>query len=396
MFSSRLEWTVRPNPISELLEAKRRAGEVVLDLTESNPTRAGIEYPANEIAQALADPRALRYEPEPFGLPDARVAVARYYADSGIEMDPSQIVLTASTSEAYAWLFKLLAGPGDEILTPRPSYPLFEYLARLESVNVVQYPLFYDHGWHLDGAALRALVTPRTRAIVTVHPNNPTGSFLKLYELDEMAAVAQENHLAIISDEVFSDYWLERDPARVGVVAGAAGAARDVLSFSLSGLSKIVGLPQMKLGWMAVGGPEVLRRAALERLEFIADTYLSVGTPVQLAASALIDARHGVQEQIRSRLERNLGALRTAMAGTPQIRLLEVEGGWYATLQVPRVRTEEEWVLSLLGRENILVQPGFFYDFGGEAFLVVSLLTRSEVFDKGVARFLVRVGESGR
>jgi alanine-synthesizing transaminase len=391
MFSSRLEWTASPNPISELLEAKRRAGETVLDLTESNPTRAGIDYPADEIARAFAGPGALHYEPEPFGLPDARAAVARYYADSGVEIDAARIVLTASTSEAYAWLFKLLAGPGDEILTPRPSYPLFEYLARLESVNVVQYPLFYDHGWHLDGAGLRALVTSRTRAIVTVHPNNPTGSFLKLYELDELAAVARENHLAIISDEVFSDYWLERDPARVGVVAGAA---QDVLSFSLSGLSKIVGLPQMKLGWIVAGGP--LWRAALDRLEFIADTYLSVGTPVQLAASALINARHGVQRQIRTRLERNLGALRTAMVGAPHVRLLEVEGGWYANLQVPRVRSEEEWVLSLLGRENVLVQPGFFYDFGAEAFLVVSLLTRSEVFDEGMTRMLRLLGECGK
>ena len=349
MFSSRLDWAVRPNPISELLEEKRRAGETILDLTESNPTRAAIDYPAAAIAEALANPGVLRYEPEPFGLGSAREAVAHYY---GGRLDASRIVLTASTSEAYAWLFKLLAAPGDEILTPRPSYPLFEYLARLESVRVVQYPLFYDHGWHLDSAALRSSITPRTRAIVTVHPNNPTGSYVKTHELEEMVRMAREHDLAIVSDEVFSDYWFERDPARAGVLAEVA---QDVLSFSFSGLSKIVGLPQMKLGWMVAGGPPDLRRQALERLEFIADTYLSVGTPVQLAAPALLDIRHPVQARLCARLARNLGRLRAAVARVPEVRLLEVEGGWYATLQVPRVRTEEEWVLELLSNRNVQI-----------------------------------------
>ena len=387
MFSSRLDWTTRPNPISRMLEARRRAGETVLDLTESNPTHAGIDYPAEAIAEAFGDRRAVRYEPEPFGLESAREAVARYYADAGVAVDPSRLVLTASTSEAYAWLFKLLAAPGDEVLTPRPSYPLFEFLAKLESVNVVQYPLFYDHGWRVDIAALRALVTRRTRAIVTVHPNNPTGSFLDRDELDELVAVASEHALALVSDEVFSDYWFERDAARVGVVAEVA----DVLSFSLSGLSKIVGLPQMKLGWMMVGGPAELRRAALARLEFIADTYLSVGTPVQLAAPALLEMRGGIQGQMRERLARNLARLRAELAAAPEVRLLAVEGGWYATLQVPRVRSEEEWVLALLGERGVLVQPGFFYDFESEAFLVVSLLTRPDVFDEGLRRLVERV-----
>lgn len=380
MFSARLDWTVRPNPIAELLRAKRQRGEAVLDLTESNPTHAGIEYPEAEIAQALADRRAIRYEPEPFGMAEAREAVARYYAD----IDPSRIVLTASTSEAYAWLFKLLANPGDEILTPRPSYPLFEYLARLESVQVVQYPLFNDHGWHLDPAALRSLVTPRTRAIVTVNPNNPTGSYLKKHELQELVAVADEHALGIISDEVFSDYWFSGDPDRVSVVARES----DALAFSLSGLSKIVGLPQMKLGWMVVGGPDPLRQTAMDRLELIADTYLSVGTPVQAAATALLGARELVQPRIRARVAANLVLLRSALEEAPDIRMLQVEGGWYATLQVPRLRSEEEWAVALLGDHNVLVQPGFFYDFGSEAFLVISLLTRPDVFAEGLARVL--------
>lgn len=377
MFSTRLDWTVHPNPLSQMLAAKRRGGEPVLDLTESNPTNAGIEYPARAIAEAFATDRALRYEPEPLGLPETRAAVARYYAESGYDVDPSQIVITASTSEAYSYLFKLLANPGDEILTPRPSYPLFEYLAQLECVRVVQYPLFYDHGWRLDIAALRTLVTPSTSAIVTVHPNNPTGSFLKTDELEELAEVAREHDLAIVSDEVFLDYWRAPDARRAGVVAGNPA----VLSFSLSGLSKIAGVPQMKLAWMVAGGPEAVRGPALARLELIADTYLSTGTPVQLAAPALLDARFGVQAQIRERLAANLAYLQTLT-----VRTLEIEGGWYATLQAPRVRTEEEWVLSLLRDGDVLVQPGFFYDFGTEAFLVLSLLTRPDVFAQGLRR----------
>lgn len=386
MFSARLDWTANLNPIAEVLAEKRQRGCAVLDLSESNPTHAGIEYPTEEISRAFADSRVLRYEPEPFGLLQARTAVAGYYADAGWQVDASRVVLTASTSEAYAYLFKLLADPGDEILTPRPSYPLFEYLARLESVNVIQYPLFYDHGWHLDIAALRALVTRKTRAIVTVNPNNPTGSFLKVYEFDELAAVAREHDLAIISDEVFSDYWYAGDPNRLSVVA----RRDEVLSFSLSGLSKIVGLPQMKLGWMVVGGPVDARRSALARLELIADTYLSVGTPVQVAAASLLDLRVDVQRQIRQRVAQNLYRLHTAMDAMPNVRMLDAEGGWYATLQAPRVRSEEEWTLELLRGHDVLVQPGFFYDFGSEPFLVISLLTREDVFQEGLGR-LVRV-----
>lgn len=369
MFSSRLDWTTRLNPIAELLAAKRAAGVEVLDLTQSNPTQAGIEYPP-DLTAALSDPASIRYEPEPFGLPFAREAVAEYYRGA---VDPSRILLTASTSEAYAYLFKLLCDPGDEILIPRPSYPLFEYLAKLESVNVKQYPLFYDHGWHIDMAALRSAITPRTRSIVTVHPNNPTGSFLKRRELAELTELAQRHDLALISDEVFSDFGLDQEDSRAGVVANESEA----LSFSLSGLSKIAGLPQMKLAWMVVGGAPPLRDAALQRLELIADTYLSIGTPVQTAARALLSARQSVVPQIRARLQRNREVL------PPH---LEIEGGWYATLRLPRVRTEEEWILKLLRDDDVLAQPGFFYDFESEAYLVISLLTAPDIFDEGLRR----------
>jgi alanine-synthesizing transaminase len=390
MYSSRLDWEVRANPIASILRGKRQDGISILDLTQSNPTQAAFEYPAADLTAALADPRSIRYEPEPFGLPEAREAVAAYYAASGALVPADRIILTASTSEAYAYLFKLLCNPGDQILTPRPSYPLFEYLAGLEAVEAVQYPLFYDHGWHLDVAALRKHITDRTRAIVAVNPNNPTGSYLKQHELGELNALAEQHNLAIISDEVFSDYALRPDTGRVLVAANHCAA----LSFSLNGLSKIVGLPQVKLGWMVVGGAEPLRESALERLELIADTYLSVGSPVQLAARTLLGWRSNLQEQILRRLKRNLQHLRLFLPRARCAQRLEVEGGWSVTIQVPRIRSEEEWVVTLLREHNVLVQPGYFYDFESEAFLVLSLLTEPAIFDQGVDRLVAVLSQA--
>jgi len=367
MFSSRFRWDLKPNRLTELLRQKRRAAAPVLDLTESNPTHAGLQYdPA--IAAALADPRALRYDPAPAGMPEARGAVARYYARRGHAVAPEHILLTASTSEGYAYLFKLLCDPGDEVLVPRPSYPLFEFLAEMESVKVVQYPLAYHGEWAIDRQALAAALTPRTRAIVLVNPNNPTGSYLKRAELEFL----QSFGLPLISDEVFSDYAFAPDPARIATLAGSA--------FVMSGLSKVAGLPQMKLGWIVVAGA-----AAMERLEWIADTYLSVATPVQCAAAALLDAGEAVQRQIRGRCAANLASLRQSLAGSAA-GVLDVEGGWYATIKMPRIRTEEEWTLELLERQNVLLQPGFFYDFESEAFLVASLLTPPDAFHEGIGR----------
>jgi len=388
MFSSRLNWDLRPNRISALLEARRRAGGRILDLTESNPTQAGLSYPAAEILRALGDARSLRYEPSPAGAAEARDAVAAYYASRGAGVAADRIVLTASTSEAYSYAFKLLADPGDEVLAPRPSYPLFEFLARLESVRVVDYPLEYDGSWRIDFAALEAALTPRARAIVVVNPNNPTGSFLKTGELERLVALAAGRGLAIVSDEVFSDYAFEPDAERVSTLAGVTGA----LTFSLSGLSKIAGLPQMKLGWIVTAGPEELRAGALARLELIADTYLSAAAPAQYGAARLMDAGAKVREQISARVRKNLAWLRGAVAGSA-LSVLAVEGGWYATLEVPRTRSEEEWTLELLERDGVLVQPGFFYDFQSEAFLVASLLTPPDVFREGVGRVAARAGE---
>lgn len=377
VFSSRMKWDSHPNPLSILLGEKRRNGAPILDLTESNPTRAGLDYPGDELLAALADGRALRYDPDPRGLLTAREAVSQYYAQRGVEVPVSRILLTASTSEAYSYLFKLLADPGDEILVPRPSYPLFEYLAAMESVSVRQYPLRYDGVWHIDFAGLADAITPRTRAIVVVNPNNPTGSYLKCAEWERL----QTFGLPILSDEVFSDFAFAPDPERITTLAGGSS----VLTFSMSGLSKIAGLPQMKLGWIVAGGPE--HAAALEGLEWIADTFLSVSTPVQWALPRILAASVEVQDQIRRRARLNLQHLIERTSASP-CRCLAVEGGWYAVLEVPRIRTEEEWALHLLAEKDVLVQPGFFYDFESEAFLVLSLLTPPAIFAEGLRRIL--------
>jgi aspartate/methionine/tyrosine aminotransferase len=372
---------LRPNRIARAVEERRRTGaRGILDLTESNPTLAGIEYPA-DILRAFQDPRLLVYEPAPAGSLEARQAVAGHYAARGQPVGPERILLTASTSEAYAYLFKLLADPGDCVLVPRPSYPLFEFLADMESIEVRQYPLVYHGGWSIDLEALAAAVSDRTRAVVVVNPNNPTGSYVKPTELAAITRLCADRGMAILSDEVFSDYALAPDPERVDSLTGV----EECLTFSMSGLSKIAGLPQMKLGWIVAGGPAGLRAAALERLEWIADTYLSVGTPVQCAAARLLAAGEEVQRRIRERTAANLCQAREALAGSVA-NILAVEGGWYITVRAPRIRSEEEWVLELLAREDVLVQPGFFYDFESEAHLVVSLLTAPEVFREGVAR----------
>ena len=382
MFSSRLKFDLRPNPLSLLLAQKRRACVHVLDLTESNPTRAGFAYPAREILEALSDPASLRYDPSPRGLLPAREAVSRYYAERGAKVPASRIVLTASTSEAYAYLFKLLTNPGDEVLVPRPSYPLFEFLAAMESVAVKQYSLRYDGAWCIDFDSLELAVTDRTRAVVVVNPNNPTGSFVKRNEAQRLAEFAARRGIAILDDEVFLDYAFAKDDSRAILFPGGARV------FTMSGLSKIAGLPQMKLGWIAAAGPA--SDESLDQLEWIADTYLSVSTPVQLALPRLLELSKGIRAQINERTTKNLAWLRDYAQGSP-LSVLNTEGGWSAILQVPRTRSEEEWAMTLLGELDVLVQPGFFYDFESEAFLVVSLLTETAAFTEGIVKTRDRI-----
>jgi alanine-synthesizing transaminase len=389
MFSKRIHWDLRPNRLSQAIEEKRRRGVSLLDLTESNPTHAGLEYPAEDILRALADPRSLRYDPLPAGLAEARAAVAAWYAAGGRYVEPARILLTASTSEAYAYLFKLLADPGDEVLVPRPSYPLFDYLAALESTSVKHYPLVYDHGWAIDFDAVERAVSSRSRAVIVVNPNNPTGSFLKKAELERLVALCVRHGLALISDEVFAAFGFAPNPLRVSSLTDVT----EVPTFCMSGLSKIAALPQMKLGWIVAGGPAATRAMAFERLELIADTFLSVATPVQYATARLLDSGAELERQIRARTASNLVHLRKAVAGSP-CGVLDVEGGWYATVRVPRTGSEEEWCLELLRQDDVLVQPGFFYDFEAEAFLVLSLLTEPVVFHEGLGRLLARVSAS--
>jgi alanine-synthesizing transaminase len=382
-FSDRVPRELVPNRLTQTVDALRAAGRPIVDLTVSNPTRAGFEYPADLLA-SLADRAALTYDPSPIGAIEARRAIARDYERRGVTVAPERIVLTASTSEAYSILFKLLTDAGDEVIVPRPSYPLFEHLARLDLVNVRTYDLEYHGAWSIDFASVERAFTATTRAVLVVSPNNPTGSFIKPAELDRLAGLCASRDVAIVSDEVFSDYELE--PGASGA-AGRPAARDDVLSFVLGGLSKSVGLPQVKLGWMAAAGPDRLVSSALERLELICDTYLSVSTPVQVAAGALLERGAAVRGQIATRVAVNYRALRSA-ASTSACSVLCSEGGWNAVLQVPSLEREEDLVLRLLTTDGVLTYPGYFFDFPRESFLVVSLLPAEATFASGIARVL--------
>ncbi|MBI5534643.1 MAG: pyridoxal phosphate-dependent aminotransferase [Deltaproteobacteria bacterium] len=386
MFSNRTAWDLSPNAFSLALQRARR-DRALLDLTQSNPTSIGLPYPDAEILAAIAQPPSLTYEPTPLGHRGARQAIADTYRDKALAIDPSRIALTSSSSEAYAWLLKLLCDPGDSILVPRPSYPLFDDLARIECVELKGYGLLYDGRWHVDIESIRHAVGESTRAVFVVSPNNPTGSYLHRVELAAIEEIARARGLAIVSDEVFEDYVWVDDPARVACVA----AESRQLSFSLGGLSKSVCLPQMKLGWIVVGGPESDASQALGRLEMLADTFLSVGTPVQHAARSLLELRKPIQEQLRTRIRSNLGALRSSIGQGSALNALEVAAGWYAVLRVPRVMTDEQWAVRLVLEDGVVVHPGSFFGFQQEGYLVVSLIAQEDLFAEAIRRVVARV-----
>jgi alanine-synthesizing transaminase len=398
MFSRRTRWVQTPNPLMAAWASRVAAGLPCLDLTESNPTRCGFEYPEQEILQALADPRGLLYQPTPAGLPAARAALAAdltAVAATGSPIHPDRLVLTASTSEAYGWLFKLLCEREDHVLIPRPSYPLFEFLASLEDVVLDPYPLRYEGRWRIDLDALSGMLTPRTRAVVVVHPNNPTGSYLNREEADSLGALCRSHDLALISDEVFHEYPLSHAPdaSRASSLAGTTSC----LTFSLGGLSKAAGLPQIKVGWIHLGGPDDLVQDARSRLEVIADTYLSVNTPAQWALPRILEQRRGIREQIRQRTRGNLAWLQERASRSPDEtwELLKVEGGWSVVLRVPRTRSEEEWCGALVEEDGVLLHPGYFFDFESEAYLVASLLPQEEQFREAMKRVLSAVRRAG-
>jgi alanine-synthesizing transaminase len=381
MLSNRLPEHVEINELSRAVAALQASGTAFVDLTESNPTRVGLPYPA-DLLSAAGSERALCYEPQPLGLRQAREAVAADYARRQVVVDPAQIVLSASTSEAYSWIFKLLCDPGDAVLIPRPSYPLFEHLTRLEAVRAVPYQLEYHGRWEIDLESVAA-APPGVRAVLIVSPNNPTGSYTTAREVDALAAICRDRGWAIVVDEVFAEYPLEaRQPATE--VARQTG----ILSFTLGGASKSLGLPQVKLAWTIVDGPLRDRAQALASLEIIADTFLSVSTPVQIAAPDLFRGGAAVRRAIQQRVVRNLATARDVARAHPACEVLPVEGGWSAVVRVPATRSEEALVLDLLQHERVLVHPGFFFEFAHEAFVVISLLPPDQVFGEAFERVL--------
>jgi alanine-synthesizing transaminase len=383
MFSDRTNWKLTRNRLTEALEAARSSGAAVLDLTISNPTQASLQYDEALILQALGSPQAMDYDPQPKGLLSARTAVAAYYQAVRVpNLDPERLILTTSTSEGYSFVLRLLCNPGDELLVPKPSYPLFEFLADLQDVRLVPYPLIYDHGWQMDFHSLQKLVTERTRAVVVVHPNNPTGSFVHPQEQESLNRFCREHGLALIADEVFLDYAHDR-AARQSFVAN-----QDVLTFTLSGISKISALPQMKVAWIITSGPAAEVEAALARLEIIADTYLSLNAPVQWALPALLEQRKTIQPQLLDRVLGNLAELDRQLAAQKACQRLLVEGGWYAVLRVPVTQTDEELAVDLLHRKSVLVHPGHFYDFPADGHLVLSLITPRAEFTEGIKKLL--------
>ena len=388
MFSSRTDWLLAPNRLTRQIEEHRRQGLSVLDLTESNPTRCGFAADP-ELLKSLQNPKSLTYGPDPRGLLCARQAVCEYYAGRGVSVSPEQVFLTTSTSEAYTYAFRLLTDPGDQVLLPQPSYPLFDFLAGINDLEVVSYPLRYHQEWRIDLEAVRDCWGPQARAIVVVHPNNPTGSFVQSGELDFLAECLGQNQGALIADEVFADYPLEAGKDRV--VSHAADSK--VLTFTLSGLSKISALPQMKLGWLVVSGPAKELESALERLEVIADTYLSVSTPVAYALPTLLEFRKQVQPRIMERLRSNSRWLDGQIDSGCEVTRLRTEGGWYAILKVPEDMSDEDWAVELLTREGVLVHPGHFYDFPDDGYLVISLLTEESAFRKGIGRILAHISK---
>ena len=396
MFSSRLPQGLAPNDLAAAVARARAAGRPLLDLTVSNPTTVGIAYPADLLAP-LARPAGVVYRPEPLGAPEAREAVSRDFARRGLRVDPRRIVLTASTSEAYAVLFKVWCDPDDEVLVPRPSYPLFEHLTRLDAVRAVPYDLAYHGTWTIERTSLERALSARTRIVLVVSPNNPTGSWLKADERTWLDAVCARHDLVLVSDEVFADFPIAPDPDVVASVlarpapAGDARGGPRALAVSLGGLSKSAGLPQLKVAWMAVDGPEADVVAALARIELVCDTYLSVGTPVQLALGELLERASTVRDAIRARVRADYAALERLVGHGQPTTLLRAEGGWSAVIRVPATEPEDRLVVTLVEQDGVLVHPGYFFDFAHEAFVVVSLLTPPDVLEEGVARLARRV-----
>ena len=384
MFANRTNWDLTTNRLSDALTAFRKSGRKLLDLAASNPTECGFHYDGSSILKALINANALKYHPDPRGLLSARAAIVDYYVQRGQRLAADDLLLTTSTSEGYSFLFRLLCNGGDEVLIPTPGYPLFDFLADLQDVKLVRYPLFYDHGWHIDFHALEQAITARTRAIIVVHPNNPTGHFTKAEEISRLNQICLARGLAIVADEVFLDFPL------AGLEPLSFSGNAETLTFTMSGLSKIAGLPQMKLGWIVASGPNPEKSQALARLEMIADTFLSVSTPIQVAAPTLLAQRYNFSSQLMARVRSNLQEFDRQLNEQRSCNRLLVEAGWYAVLRVPATNSDEDLALSLLQDDDVYVHPGLFYDFAGQGNLVLSLITPERDFSEGLEKLLAR------
>jgi len=387
MFSDRTNWPLSRNRFTIALDELRASGTPLLDLTASNPTQCGFHYDSAAILSAFQNPAALTYDPQPKGTLAARREVVRYYlGDHQTTIDPESLFLTTSTSEAYSSAFRLLCNPGDELLLPKPSYPLFEFLAGLQDVRLASYSLAYAHGWFIDFQSLERALTPRTRAILLVHPNNPTGSYVHTEELARLNALCQKHNLALIVDEVFRDFPFDSPPRKT------FAANTEVLTFTLSGLSKVSALPQMKIAWLAVTGPDSQVRPALDRLEIVADTYLSLSAPAQAALPALLAQRHSLRPQLRARIRENRAHLQSQLHSHPTCELLHAEAGWYALLRYSAHSSthgsDEDLAIHLLRHHHVLLHPGHFYDFPSSNHLVLSLITPPPDFAQGVQKLL--------
>lgn len=381
-FANRTNWVAHSNDLNNVLEALQATGAEVLDLTQSNPTQAGFQYP-KDLLNSFNKLENLSYVPDANGMAHARVAVADYYVRRNVACRAEDILLTASTSEAYSFLLRLMVNPGERVLIPRPSYPLFQFLLEINDVAFDYYPLVYSDGWHIDRQALANLIDDKTRAIILVNPNNPTGSFLNSDELEFLNTLAVKHQLALISDEVFFDYaWGKGD------LRSLAGNSK-ALTFTLSGLSKILALPQMKAAWIFASGPQAELKQAMARLDIIADTYLSVNTPVQNALGSWLTDEQVIQSQINERVKLNWQFLEANLDKHAQ--LLKVQGGWYATLRIPAIKSEEQWVLEFLKEDHVLVHPGYFFDFYSEAYIIISLITPPEIFKQATNRLMKRI-----
>ncbi len=382
MFADRTNWNLEENRLTRALARRRAVGGAVLDLSASNPTACGFSFDEAAILRALANREALHYSPDPLGLPSARAAVRDYYASLGATIAPEEILLTTGTSEAYSFIFRALCDPGDEILIPTPSYPLFDFLAEIHDVRLLRYSLLYDHGWQIDFYSLERAIGPRTRAAIVVHPNNPTGHYAKAAEAAQLSEICARHDMALIADEVFYDFsFLPEPPASFAASSGA-------LTFVLSGLSKICGMPQMKAGWIVAAGPPHAKENALARLEVIADTYLSMNAPTQCALPSLLGLRCDFQKQLMARAKKNLAGLDASLASHRNCSRLEIEGGWNAVLRVPAIRADEDAAIDLLESRDVYVHPGHFYDFPGDGHMVVSLIVPCEQFAEGISRVL--------